>query len=198
MHAGRGVGPRLCYDGCQPGHGGGTDQAGRRDALGTLCHLAPAWLDPGTFVVVSSRRLVLVRTARRTGEADARSALRRSLAESWTASEDQRVYSFTLRPGLKFHNGDPFDRRGREVQLHAGEGGAAAPEGEGGRGRRPDSCGVRAARALAGLHDVLRHVRQRCWLDRAEELRGEGRTEFKRTRWALSKSSSATSRASNW
>ena len=31
-----------------------------------------------------------------------------SLAESWTVSEDQRVYEFTLRPGLKFHNGDPF------------------------------------------------------------------------------------------
>src|SRR5712691_7233709 len=31
-----------------------------------------------------------------------------SLAESWSMSEDQRVYEFTLRKGLKFHNGDPF------------------------------------------------------------------------------------------
>ena len=31
-----------------------------------------------------------------------------SLAESWTESEDKRVYEFTLRQGLKFHNGDPF------------------------------------------------------------------------------------------
>jgi peptide/nickel transport system substrate-binding protein len=31
-----------------------------------------------------------------------------SLAESWTASPDQRVYDFKLREGLKFHNGDPF------------------------------------------------------------------------------------------
>jgi peptide/nickel transport system substrate-binding protein len=30
------------------------------------------------------------------------------LAESWTASPDQKVYEFTLRKGLKFHNGDPF------------------------------------------------------------------------------------------
>jgi peptide/nickel transport system substrate-binding protein len=31
-----------------------------------------------------------------------------SLAESWTVSDDQRVYEFTLREGLRFHNGDPF------------------------------------------------------------------------------------------
>src|SRR5262245_1155921 len=31
-----------------------------------------------------------------------------NLAESWTVSEDQRVYAFKLREGLKFHNGDPF------------------------------------------------------------------------------------------
>src|ERR1700738_2038170 len=47
-----------------------------------------------------------------------------SLAESWSMSEDRLVYEFTLRKGLKFHNG-PFHRRGRGVQLQAGEGGAA-------------------------------------------------------------------------
>src|SRR5712691_3606581 len=31
-----------------------------------------------------------------------------SLAESWTVSDDQRVYAFKLREGLTFHNGDPF------------------------------------------------------------------------------------------
>jgi len=31
-----------------------------------------------------------------------------SLAESWTVSADHRVYEFTLRQGLKFHNGDAF------------------------------------------------------------------------------------------
>ena len=31
-----------------------------------------------------------------------------SLAESWTVSPDQRVYEFTLRQGVQFHNGDPF------------------------------------------------------------------------------------------
>jgi len=31
-----------------------------------------------------------------------------SLAEAWTESMDKREYEFTLRKGLKFHNGDPF------------------------------------------------------------------------------------------
>jgi peptide/nickel transport system substrate-binding protein len=31
-----------------------------------------------------------------------------SLAESWTASADQRVFEFKLREGVRFHNGDPF------------------------------------------------------------------------------------------
>jgi peptide/nickel transport system substrate-binding protein len=31
-----------------------------------------------------------------------------SLAESWTASPDAKVYEFKLRRGVKFHNGDPL------------------------------------------------------------------------------------------
>ena len=33
-----------------------------------------------------------------------------SLAESWTESPDGLVYTFKLRPGLRFHNGDPCTR----------------------------------------------------------------------------------------
>ncbi|MGV9795926.1 ABC transporter substrate-binding protein [Gordonia sp. NPDC003422] len=40
-------------------------------------------------------------------EPDEHLVMRPALAESWTVSADNRVWTFTLRPGLRFHNGDP-------------------------------------------------------------------------------------------
>ncbi|MEQ9124312.1 MAG: ABC transporter substrate-binding protein, partial [Alphaproteobacteria bacterium] len=34
---------------------------------------------------------------------------RPALAESWTVSEDARTWTFRLKPGLRFHNGDVLD-----------------------------------------------------------------------------------------
>ena len=71
--------------------------------------LAPAWLDPGESVVgVLTPFWVLYALHDALVKPMPGQRYAASLAESWTASEDQRVYSFTLRPGLKFHNGDPF------------------------------------------------------------------------------------------
>ena len=70
--------------------------------------LAPAWLDPGEvsgqltpFWVLYALHDALVKPM-------PGNMLAPSLAESWTVSEDQLVYEFKLREGLKFHNGDPF------------------------------------------------------------------------------------------
>ena len=68
-----------------------------------------------------------------------------SLAESWSESEDQRVYEFTLRKGLKFHNGDPFTAEDVKFSFKRAQGGAAAGKGEGGRDRRPVQGAVRPA-----------------------------------------------------
>jgi peptide/nickel transport system substrate-binding protein len=89
--------------------------------------LAPAWLDPGEappgffspFWLMYGVHDALVKPMPGNNMAP-------SLAESWTESEDHRVYEFTLRKGVKFHNGDPFTaedvvfsfKRAKGVQLH--------------------------------------------------------------------------------
>jgi peptide/nickel transport system substrate-binding protein len=69
--------------------------------------LAPAWFDPSTappqitpFGMLYAIHDALVRPL--PGE-----KMGNSVAESWTESPDGLVYEFKLRPGLKFHNGDP-------------------------------------------------------------------------------------------
>ena len=70
--------------------------------------IPPAWLDPSTapaqitpFAVLYALHDALVRPypGQRVGA---------SLAESWSESADAKTYEFKLRPGLKFHNGDPI------------------------------------------------------------------------------------------
>ncbi|MBB4664072.1 peptide/nickel transport system substrate-binding protein [Conexibacter arvalis] len=39
------------------------------------------------------------------------------LAESWRASPDQRTWTFTLRSGVRFHDGTPFDSRAVKANL---------------------------------------------------------------------------------
>jgi peptide/nickel transport system substrate-binding protein len=69
--------------------------------------IAPSWFDPSTappqitpFGVLYAIHDALVRPypGHKMGP---------SLAESWSESEDGKTYEFKLRPGLKFHNGEP-------------------------------------------------------------------------------------------
>ena len=89
--------------------------------------VAPAWLDPGEAVLGNLTPFWMLYALH-----DALvkpmpgNPMANSLAESWSMSEDQRVYEFTLRKGLKFHNGDPFTaedvvfsfKRGKWALLH--------------------------------------------------------------------------------
>ena len=112
--------------------GGGADVAAQGKPEGEMrfalyVTLAPAWLDPGEatpgvltpFWVLYALHDALVKPM--PGQ-----RMAPSLAESWKVSDDQRSYEFTLRPGLKFHNGDPFTaedvkfsfERAKGAQLH--------------------------------------------------------------------------------
>ncbi|HEY4911926.1 MAG TPA: ABC transporter substrate-binding protein [Methylomirabilota bacterium] len=69
--------------------------------------LAPTWFDPaetpgiGTpFMILYALHDALVKPMPGNGMAP-------SLAESWSVSKDGLVYEFVLRPGARFHNGDP-------------------------------------------------------------------------------------------
>jgi peptide/nickel transport system substrate-binding protein len=86
---------------------GGPTPAGRV-AMAWHVTLAPSWFDPSTappqitpFGMLYAIHDALVRPypGYKMGP---------SLAESWEESEDGLVYEFKLRPGLKFHNGDPL------------------------------------------------------------------------------------------
>ena len=71
--------------------------------------LAPAWFDPGESVVgVLTPFWILYAMHDATVKPMPGVRQAPSLAESWTVSEDQRIYDFTLRSGVKFHNGDSF------------------------------------------------------------------------------------------
>lgn len=69
----------------------------------------PASLDPAVSTATNDFRILinlyegLVRYRPGTLEVEP------ALAESWTVSEDGRTYDFTLRQGVKFHDGTPFD-----------------------------------------------------------------------------------------
>jgi len=79
-----------------------------RAAMAWHVTIAPSWFDPSTappqitpFGMLYAIHDALVRPypGQKMGP---------SLAESWEESEDGLVYEFKLRPGLKFHNGDPL------------------------------------------------------------------------------------------
>jgi peptide/nickel transport system substrate-binding protein len=71
--------------------------------------IAPGWLDPGDnppafltpFWFMYGLHDALVKPM-------PGSRMAPSLAESWSESPDNLAYEFTLRQGVKFHNGDPF------------------------------------------------------------------------------------------
>ena len=98
-----------------------------------------------------------------------------SLAESWSESPDKLVYEFKLRKGVKFHNGDPFTAEDVKFSFERAKGAQLKQKVKEVVVVDPLHGALRAARALAGLHDGLRHAMERRRLDHPEELFREGR-----------------------
>jgi peptide/nickel transport system substrate-binding protein len=70
--------------------------------------LAPTWFDPAETQGIITPFMVMYAIHDAMAKAMPGNATAPGLAESWQASADGRVYDFTLRKGVKFHNGDPL------------------------------------------------------------------------------------------
>jgi peptide/nickel transport system substrate-binding protein len=75
---------------------------------GVHISLAPTWFDPAETLGIITPFMVMYALHDALAKAMPGNPTAPSLAESWQVSPDGRVYEFTLRKGVKFHNGDPL------------------------------------------------------------------------------------------
>jgi peptide/nickel transport system substrate-binding protein len=75
---------------------------------GVHISLAPTWFDPAETQGIITPFMVMYAIHDAMAKAMPGNATAPSLAESWQMSADGRTYDFTLRKGVKFHNGDPL------------------------------------------------------------------------------------------
>ena len=75
---------------------------------GVHISLAPTWFDPAETSGIITPFMVIYALHDAVLKPMAGNPVAPSLAESWQVSADGRVYDFTLRKGVKFHNGDPL------------------------------------------------------------------------------------------
>ena len=69
--------------------------------------LAPTWLDPAETPGLATPFMILYAVHDALVKPMPGNAMTPSLAESWKASPDGLTYTFALREGVKFHNGEP-------------------------------------------------------------------------------------------
>jgi peptide/nickel transport system substrate-binding protein len=84
--------------------------------------LSPSWFDPGEVVGLITPFWILYALHDAVVKPMPGDLMTSSLAESWMVSADQRVYEFKLRPGLTFHNGDPFTAEDVKFSFHRAKG----------------------------------------------------------------------------
>src|SRR5262245_32685467 len=75
---------------------------------GVHISLAPTWFDPAETQGLITPFMLLYAMHDAMAKAMPGNTTAPSLAESWQMSPDGRVYDFTLRKGVKFHNGEPL------------------------------------------------------------------------------------------
>jgi peptide/nickel transport system substrate-binding protein len=80
-----------------------------KDVLVIGMSLEPPVLDPTKNAAAAIRSIACPSIFESLGRIDRNGAIGPGLAESWSISEDGKEYVFTLRQGVKFHDGEVFD-----------------------------------------------------------------------------------------
>ncbi|MBR0841252.1 ABC transporter substrate-binding protein [Bradyrhizobium liaoningense] len=81
----------------------------KKDSVVMAMTLEPPGLDPTNAAAAAIAEVTLYNIYETLTKINEDGSVSPLLAESWTASPDLKTYTFKLRKGVKFHNGEPFD-----------------------------------------------------------------------------------------
>jgi len=82
---------------------------GKKDSVVMAMTLEPPGLDPTNAAAAAIAEVTLYNIYETLTKINEDGSVSPLLAESWQASEDLKTYTFKLRKGVKFQNGEPFD-----------------------------------------------------------------------------------------
>src|SRR5258705_13659573 len=82
---------------------------GKKDGVVMGMTLEPPGLDPTNAAAAAIAEVTLYNLYETLTKINEDGSVSPLLAESWQASADLKTYTFKLRKGVKFHNGEPFD-----------------------------------------------------------------------------------------
>ncbi|PAY07260.1 ABC transporter substrate-binding protein [Bradyrhizobium sp. UFLA03-84] len=82
---------------------------GKKDSVVMGMTLEPPGLDPTNAAAAAIAEVTLYNVYETLTKINEDGSVSPLLAESWQATADLKTYTFKLRKGVKFHNGEPFD-----------------------------------------------------------------------------------------
>ncbi|OYU74265.1 MAG: ABC transporter substrate-binding protein, partial [Burkholderiales bacterium PBB5] len=82
---------------------------GKKDSLVLAMTLEPTGLDPTVNAASAIAEVVLYNVLETLTKIQGNSTVLPLLAQSWTVTPDNKTWAFKLRPGVTFHNGEPFN-----------------------------------------------------------------------------------------
>ncbi len=82
---------------------------GRKDSLVLGMTLEPPGLDPTAGAAAAIGEVVHYNVFETLTKINSDSTITPLLAQRWTVTPDNKTWAFTLRPGVRFQNGEPFD-----------------------------------------------------------------------------------------